>query len=1028
VIRDAQGDSVVSASSATWDRNLWQVLFDRPRYGTLFLHQPRFDVERRADGTFDLYEALSPILTRNPKVDLHIKAVGGQLRFRDASQATPVTAKRVELTLDLPASPRPLTWSLRLENPESTGPAMLTVDGRYDRWHLRSDGTSDLALDVQGKDWRWSFGDADIALSGIFDGRLAIQRQNSRWQVESQAELKSLEGLGTRLAGDHPRFGNLNGNLKASETDQGWIIQRLDVHSSLVNLQAKTTPTAGIRLEGGIDLAELTHELPHLLHMREGVRLERGDATFIAEAKSEAKNWDLEAKISDIHARDHDRAFTLPQPITVAAKLSPHGKRWGIEDLAVRTKSLELQGSGDLDRGLEISGTIDLKGFLDQFHDLLAFNLVDLNGKGNFHGKYQRLGRAFQSTLDVDLDSFGLAGDSAFGFQREQTQIQLALRGASSPLGLPESWSDFRVGISSGELSSEWLADSRGLKAKARFPVSGRQFGEGKLDAHWDGDILAIDRVDIGLSPNDERSLSLVAQGKFDLAKRELILTPSGDPNVRRVLALGEDGLRVTGIGRPGSTRAAVTLVGDVASAGRLLADSSSLPISGWRGDWSAQVSLESLPNNARLASQVNLDNLARVVEGKVKQRIEGPVTLALNADYVGDSDRLEISELGLKSPYGVLQGAGRLVDLQGQQNVDLQGTLLPDWEAISTLASERIEPGARASGKVSHWKVQGSLNEAGKKDPVRSLVAELGINLQELDIYGLHAGPALLALRATQGRLTVAPIDTPLNGGRVHLEPQLEFDETDGPALRLDPTSSIVDAEINEEVSRRFLSYVAPVLDRATRARGRVSVNLQDAYLPINTASKRATSVEGAVVFQNVEFTPGPFVDALLDIVGREERPTVKLDEPVSLTIADHRVYQHGFAFPLGRLTEIELEGWVDFDRNLEMKASVPLTPAMVGNRPLLENIVGGTRIQVPIRGTLQKPEVDREAMNLALKDLGKTLLQRGAVQGAAALFMRLTQGRDPNAPPPPTAAERRAQRKERLEERRRARQRQRP
>src|SRR5690348_3295130 len=56
VLRDRQGERVVVARHATWDRNLFQVLFDRPRYGTLQLDGADLDIERAPDGSIDLYE------------------------------------------------------------------------------------------------------------------------------------------------------------------------------------------------------------------------------------------------------------------------------------------------------------------------------------------------------------------------------------------------------------------------------------------------------------------------------------------------------------------------------------------------------------------------------------------------------------------------------------------------------------------------------------------------------------------------------------------------------------------------------------------------------------------------------------------------------------------------------------------------------------------------------------------------------------------------------------------------------------
>ncbi|MHC5536972.1 hypothetical protein ACYOEI_01705, partial [Singulisphaera rosea] len=327
-------------------------------------------------------------------------------------------------------------------------------------------------------------------------------------------------------------------------------------------------------------------------------------------------------------------------------------------------------------------------------------------------------------------------------------------------------------------------------------------------------------------------------------------------------------------------------------------------------------------------------------------------------------------------------------------------------------------------SGQAREWRLRGTMSGDSSAGPAEPIEGDFGFDLDDLDIYGLHVGKTPIVVRSRQGLLSIDPIDTTLNGGRLRLEPEVKFEEDGRTSLRLGSSSMIKDAEINDEVSRRFLSYVAPVLDRATRAHGRVSVNLTEAVFPLGGESKETASVEGQVQFQEVEFAPGPLADQLLALIGREDRPTLKLDAPVSLSIADRRVYQQGFSLPLGKLTHVELEGWVDFDRKVNLTASVPLTPAMVGNRPLLGNVLDGTRVRVPIRGTLQKPEIDREALNLALKDLGKTLLERSAVQGASQLLQRLIQGRDPNAPPPPTAEERRARRQERREQRREQRQ----
>ena len=144
VLRDRQGERVLGAPLATWDRNLWQTLL-RPRRGTLVLDRATLDVERRADGTVDLVDTLRPILSRNPRTDLKIRVTRGSLRFRDGGLHEPLTADPFDATLEIPPAPRPVIWHARLAR--ASAPAIptgsksegLSIAGRHERaiWKSR---------------------------------------------------------------------------------------------------------------------------------------------------------------------------------------------------------------------------------------------------------------------------------------------------------------------------------------------------------------------------------------------------------------------------------------------------------------------------------------------------------------------------------------------------------------------------------------------------------------------------------------------------------------------------------------------------------------------------------------------------------------------------------------------------------------------------------------------------------------------------------------------------------------------------
>ena len=1039
VLRDREGDRVVAASRATWDRNLWQILFDRPRFGTLVLDGADLDLERAPDGSVDLYETIKPVLRMDPRTALKVVFEGGRLRFRGAGMPEPVTADRADLTLDIQAAPGPVAWQLRMrKGPAAPGQeaVALEITGRYDRWQPRPAGApADLAVELAGRRWPWALDRQGWTARGALDGDLAVRRRSGRWGLSGKARLGGLDAAGPGLAGDHLRLDSVDGVWDLAQAANVWQIRRLELISPIGSIRADGTlpaPSGGTaRLVGTLDLAALAAQLPHALRLREGIALDQGAASIRVEARtgSGAPTWDIEAKVSDLRARDRDRAFTLQEPATLAARLTRPGEAWAVERLAVKTAFLDASAWGDLDRGVAWSGTLDLGGLRRQLRDLVDLGGVELEGRGDVSGSYRRAGAAFEARIAADLHDLRAAG-LGLGpgpIRRDAARLDLVLGGPATASGLPQSWRDLKLGVHSGAVTADLAATPRDgghdLTATARAPLTlldRKHQAEARLIARWEGSGASIDRLRVALLPDEgakepkAEPLALEVRGRYDRERGEIVLSPVSGARGDRAIALAPDGVRVVGIGRPGGLKATAALVGDVAALRPMVATPADLA-----GTWSARATAQATDEGLQLGGRLDLTDLSRPGPAGQGRRAEGPIAVSMKGLYRGDADRLDLAELVLASRYATLEAAGTLAELGGRRLADLKGTLTPDWKAINGLLADRVEPGARVSGKPRPAWLSGALGAGSADEVLRSLDGEVGVDMVAADLYGMHVGPAPIVFRPRQGRLVLDPIDTTINNGRLHLEPELTFDGDRGATLRLEEASTITDAEINDEVSHRVLSYVAPVLDRATRAHGRVSVELDAAAIPLGGDPGRSTTVDGDVVFQDVEFLAGPLADQLLRLIGRDDRPLLKLDEPVALKIADRRVYQQGLALPLGRVSRIELQGWVDFDRNLAMTASLPLTPAMVGNLPILNDIVEGTRITVPIRGTLQHPEIDKDAMNLVLQDLVKTL-GRGATRGAADLLMRLTRPRDPNAPPPPTREERRARRKERQAQRR--------
>src|SRR5262249_46542482 len=159
----------------------------------------------------------------------------------------------------------------------------------------------------------------------------------------------------------------------------------------------------------------------------------------------------------------------------------------------------------------------------------------------------------------------------------------------------------------------------------------------------------------------------------------------------------------------------------------------------------------------------------------------------------------------------------------------------------------------ARIAGRGRGWRLAGTIGEAAHGDSVAGLRGELGVQIDALDVFGMRLAQTSVVLRTAGGRLEFDPIDTQLNEGRLHLEPQW-VQGGEGPyRLRLGLSSTLENAIVNDEVSHRVLAYAAPILDGATRVEGRVSVKRLDADWPVSAAGGTPARIEGDVLFDEV-------------------------------------------------------------------------------------------------------------------------------------------------------------------------------
>jgi hypothetical protein len=191
-------------------------------------------------------------------------------------------------------------------------------------------------------------------------------------------------------------------------------------------------------------------------------------------------------------------------------------------------------------------------------------------------------------------------------------------------------------------------------------------------------------------------------------------------------------------------------------------------------------------------------------------------------------------------------------------------------------------------------------------------------------------------------------------------------------PQVIVGPTQLLDQAELTPELVRLGLGLAVPLLSKSAWFDGRVSLATQEIRIPLD----RAAQSTGEAVLTLHQVRSGPSeplivaaIDALANLRGKEpSHELVFVDgSQVTVKVADERVFHSGLQAGLPKLDQrlqISTEGYVGLsDRSLDLKVEIPIPLEQLARRESVQRI-GVPRLNLPIGGTLDHPEVKWDAM----------------------------------------------------------------
>jgi hypothetical protein len=392
--------------------------------------------------------------------------------------------------------------------------------------------------------------------------------------------------------------------------------------------------------------------------------------------------------------------------------------------------------------------------------------------------------------------------------------------------------------------------------------------------------------------------------------------------------------------------------------------------------------------------------------------------TLALRGatSYQASTDRLAFEQLQILSNTLQATAAGAIEKLSTAADVNVTGTMNYDLAQVTPLLRPYVGEGIQLTGREqARFTMAGKLSDesgpqmqlanAGPSDPYRlanatvgapathwsrRVRAQLELPWSGANVYGLPIGPGRLSANLGDGMIRVEPLSPAVGEGRLTAAPQIRFDPE--PAeLTMPPGPVITNVRISPEVSEAMLKYVAPVLAGATQSEGQFSLQLDGTRVPL--ADTKRADAAGKLSVHQVRVVPGAMARELIGVAQQVEtlarrrdpaalanRPPVTLlnikDQQVNFRVVEGRVHHQNMEFQVGDIT-MRSQGSVGFDQTVQLTLHVPIQDAWIAKEPLLSGLKGQS-LQVPVSGTLTRPQLDKNA----IASLSQQLLQGAAQQ----------------------------------------------
>lgn len=982
-----------------------------------------------------------------PEITAHVSIQDGTLYKVDPGAEPLPVVQNLAVKVDVDGLRKPISYEVSLDAGQGEGTIRgkgtldLAPDGELDPQKALADAWFEIVA------WDLADTLALIGTTGqIPNGRGTIHADlrvagsaGSGLDIAARFRADDLAFSGGPLKGDTPELGDVDlavtGRVEGTTAQFDPVVLGSALGSLRASASVKDGKPAALSAAGHIDLAAIAAQFPNSLGLKQGVTVNEGKVDLRADLVQEGDTATIEAAalMNRLEGISQGRPLRWDEPVEVRVKLVQGPSVLRVENLKAQTPFLQAEGRGDLaDLSLRVQSDVgralaELREFVDvQPWDAAGRLQADVKFTSDAVATTEGFRKPTRATARVNLTGEALTvrkGEALLVPPAPMTlqfETQVAMNETGGVAGVEAPSLAWEAWLGQGSLSARAVAPVSGggapnveaAAAKGRIDLSQLHALLSALGAMPEGTDFggvavfqaALDLANQRLQLN-EAQLSLAQfgfrQGEKAMPMQNLSVTTAGSldlaeksaafPELKLETAAGTvtaKDVRVADWSRAAETLA-ISVQGDldlarlVETLGGFAALPEATQVGGTMG---LKADVQTSADGPSVSLDASLGQLVVKVQDEV--RVQEPRPVTLSARVRQSATGTEVERLELAASPASLSLKGGLTRSGVQSSLAVDGDLALDLQAVTGYVQPLLGLDLVMAGKEERpFHFTAAWEEGKVADGLKGAEAELGLHADSIQAFGLNISDLDVPFRMEKGLASVS-LSGLVNEGELSVSPSVDFSATP-PLLSFPPDTNLFrNVHVTEEMSNELLGKIHPLFKGARGVDGRIDLSMMYFEWPLSESHAAQRRFKGALDLRDLTMTSSGLWGTILQFAKVKERQMEVKDERIEFELKDERIHCSPIRIDIGQQDKMILSGSVGLDKTLDYTASIPVTESMARGVGIsaqdYTNYVAGTSIQVPIRGTVDAPDMSSSVLRDMAVDLAKQAARRALQQKA--------------------------------------------